>query len=312
MHGSRVVRDTHLAYRFLGLGRKRSTLLYVGLQCVNTVVLIIHTLITKLSLVIHPTSNRPLSSIGRPLEFTTVIPLRICGALQAPRRGRQLGRARVLVVNNKTVSRTLRARVGSLPKTICSACNVARALSRVTLHHLGKATTSRHCCPFSSMGLSLSPRGALIVSTPLIYSKMLRAGSVTQVCPSGNFVVLKHGSGIVGDNKVGVRTRRMRGLLHPFVSMPFIVASIPSRQLKRTIALLVRKQTSARRVRGELRAVLAPCCHPGCVLAASYVPRAKGKGIGHTRYSSLTEGGLIAFLPSCPRWLTRSLCSSCL
>lgn len=320
IHGRRVMGDTHLAYSCLKLQRKSGTLLYVPLQCVTKGVVIMQSLITKLSLIVHRPSKRPVTSVSVPLQFTTVVPLRMCGALRVPRRQRHLYRVSVLVVNNNSVSRRLRTQVRRLPVYICSACKVARALSRVTLQQLGKPSTSPCCAPFPSIGLSLSASSALVVSTPLIASRALIAGSITRLLPSNHFHVLKEGSGVVGDKNVGVRARVIRRVLHPVVPAGFTVASIPSPGFKRTVVLLVAAKGSRfpdggatsslvkrrslslprgglfSRLRRVVFKVLPGCRHPGRVLRVRSVPLANDKGVSQTTYQGLT-------VRECAKWV---------
>lgn len=128
IRGGQVLGSTHVAYSFLKLGPNSDTLLYVSLSCVTNGVIIIHDVRHRLRLVSISPDNRPLGgvslgsmgkgSMGKRVAFTTVIPVRICGALRIPRRQRQLARVHRLVVKNKTVSTSLRGRLRTLPNGV--------------------------------------------------------------------------------------------------------------------------------------------------------------------------------------------------
>lgn len=118
MRGRHVVRDTYLAYSFLKLRGRSSTLLYVPLRCVTKGVIMVHTLMTKLSLLPIAPSKRPLGSLAGTPIFTTVVPVRICGSLRIPRRGAVLRRVERLVVKNNPVSSRLGTTLGSFPRTM--------------------------------------------------------------------------------------------------------------------------------------------------------------------------------------------------
>ncbi len=97
------------------------------------------------------------------------------------------GSVHYVVMNNKRISRALYERLRSVPYHICSACNVARALSRVTLHPLGNPSTSSSCGILKKVKLSLDRGNALMIGTPVLYRGPLRAGSVIRLGRSKDF-----------------------------------------------------------------------------------------------------------------------------
>lgn len=94
--------------------------------------------------------------------------------------------------------------------------------------------------------------------TPRVYRGRLIAGSVTRVGKRGRFHVLNEGSGAVGAKKMGIRVRRMRTTLGRRLSIPFLVASTPSRGFKRVVMLLTRKRLPSS-VRRAYARRLPPC-----------------------------------------------------
>lgn len=122
-----------------------------------------------------------------------------------------------------------------------------------------------------------------------MYTAALAAGSVTRVTASNErFHVHNEHSGIIYDNNVGLRVRRVRTRLRPFIDRPFVVAGHASTHLNRAIILLT-TSTSVRRLGATYRRRLAGCRAPQTFITIGHLPCARANGPTQTRTLQVTR-----------------------
>lgn len=175
--------------RFLRLSPGDTALVCMPLSHIAARMQAIRTFVFPLSPVLSAPSSRPFRRLSVSPFFAAMTPHQVWETLRVPREKRLLFGVKCLLLGGGSVSEELRRQLKDFKGTVWSSYGMTETLSHIALQRINGKEEKEGYQPFSGVGLSVSQRGCLVITDPLIGVKDLETNDIVRFLPNGNFVV---------------------------------------------------------------------------------------------------------------------------
>lgn len=249
---SRMLASARRTNDFLGLQSGDTALLCMSLDYIAGKMMVVRALERGLKLITIAPSGHPLAQANSPLSFAAMVPLQVYNSLQEPEEKVRLKSIRHLIIGGGAIDDALAAELKSFPNAVWSTYGMTETLSHIALRRLSGPEASDWYTPFSSVSLSLSDEGTLLIdapelcATPLITNDIAELSSVncqlsTVNCPS--FRILGRKDNTICSGGLKIQAEELERQLRPHLSDPFLITKRPDPKFGEVVVLLTEGST---------------------------------------------------------------------
>ena len=271
---ARMMQSARLTCEALRLRRGDKALLCMNLRYIGAMMVVVRSLVAGLNLIVRPASGHPLCDVDTPLRFAAMVPLQVYNTLHTPAERRLLEQVETLIIGGGAVDGALLDAIRLLPGAVYSTYGMTETLSHIALRRLNGEEASDYYTPFSSVSLSQSADGALVIDAPLVCGEVLHTNDIVRLRADGSFLVVGRRDNIINSGGIKIQAEEVERLLRPLIAGRFVVTSVPDARLGQAVVLLGEELPELSWLKGRAEAVLPPyhCPRHFCKVAA--VPQA--------------------------------------
>ena len=295
-----MMQSARLTCEFLNLKQGESALLCMNLRYIGAMMLVVRALVAGLDLIVRPASGHPLSDVKQPLRFAAMVPLQVYNTLRTPEEKERLKQTEILIIGGGAIDEALETKIKSLPGAVYSTYGMTETLSHIALRRLNGTAASERYYPFSSVNLSLSPENTLVIDAPLVCDGVLQTNDIARIYPDKGFIILGRSSvnilSFIASNSFLIFIK----LLRPFISVPFVITSVPDQRLGQAVTLLIEGRADTEEIENKLQTILTPYYRPKYILTTDCIPQTGNGKVNRAECSDLARKKLVTFLPSYP------------
>ena len=234
-----MMQSARLTCEFLNLKQGESALLCMNLRYIGAMMLVVRALVAGLDLIVRPASGHPLSDVKQPLRFAAMVPLQVYNTLRTPEEKERLKQTEILIIGGGAIDEALETEIKSLPGAVYSTYGMTETLSHIALRRLNGTAASERYYPFSSVNLSLSPENTLVIDAPLVCDGVLQTNDIARIYPDKGFIILGRKDNVINSGGIKIQAEEVEKLLRPFISVPFVITSVPDQRLGQAVTLLI-------------------------------------------------------------------------
>lgn len=267
-----MMQSARITCEFLHLCAGDAALLCMPLQYIAGKMMVVRALVAGLNLILRTPSGHPMSDVTVPLRFAAMVPLQVYNTLQIPLEKERLCRTDILIIGGGAIDSALESDVRSLPGEVYSTYGMTETLSHIALRRLNGTLASSHYRPFTSVKLSLSQEDTLIINAPLVCDDTLMTNDVVQLYPDGSFVVLGRKDNIINSGGIKIQVELVEDVLKTFITVPFVVTSVPDAKLGEAMVLLIEKETGLEEIKNKVVSALSKYQQPKEIHSVPQIP----------------------------------------
>lgn len=282
-----MMQSARLTCEFLNLKEGQSALLCMNLRYIGAMMVVVRSLVAGLNLIVRPASGHPLADIKEPLGFVAMVPLQVYNTLQIPEEKERLKQTDILIIGGGAVDEALEAEIKHLPTAVYSTYGMTETLSHIALRRLNGTSASEHYYPFSSVKLSLSAENTLIIDAPLVCDGTLQTNDIARIYPDGSFMILGRKDNVINSGGIKIQAEEIEKVLRPFISLPFVITSVPDHRLGQAVTLLIAGQLGTKEIEDKLQTILEPYYRPRYILTTDCIPQTKNGKISRAECRAL-------------------------
>lgn len=284
-----MMQSARLTCEFLNLHTNDTVLLCMPLQYIAGKMVVVRALVAGLNLILRTPSGHPLADIEIPLRFTAMVPLQVHNTLQVLQEKERLRHIDILIIGGGAIDKALETEIHSLPGEVYSTYGMTETLSHIALRRLNGVSASLHYQPFSSVKLSLSSEGTLIIKAPLVCDEELITNDVAQLYPDGSFMIIGRKDNIINTGGIKVQAEVVEELLKPFISVPFAITSIHDLKLGQAVVLLLEEGMDRDILKEKIHSVLPRYQRPRQIFTVPNLPHTGSGKIDRAKCCLLAE-----------------------
>ena len=277
----RMLASAHRTNDFLGLREGDTALLCMSLDYIAGKMMVVRALERHLRLITVPPSGHPLSQATQGnLDFAAMVPLQVYNSLQVPAERERLRQIRHLIIGGGAIDDALASELKDFPNAVWSTYGMTETLSHIALRRLNGPEASDWYTPFSSVSVSLSPDGCLIIDAPEVCPERLVTNDIAELSPL-TFRILGRKDNIICSGGLKIQAEELERQLRPHLSVPFLITKRPDGKFGEIVVLLT-EDSSVDEARQVCERILPKYHQPRCYLHIDHIPlTATGKPARH-------------------------------
>lgn len=269
-----MMQSARLTCEYLDLKEGDTVLLCMNLRYIGAMMVVVRALVAGLNLIVRPASGHPLSDVNVPLRFTAMVPLQVYNTLQVPEERERMKQVEVLIIGGGAVDEALLAEIRQLPGAVYSTYGMTETLSHIALRRLNGVSASEHYDPFSSVTLSLSSEGTLVIEAPLVCDEVLQTNDMARIFPDGSFMILGRKDNVINSGGIKIQTEELEDKLRALISLPFAITFVADERLGQAVVLLIdsRMRGNVVNLRSKIETCFSTYYRPQYVFLTEEIP----------------------------------------
>lgn len=187
----RMLASARITCDFLCLNPGDTALLCMPLDYIAGKMMVVRAIERGLNLHAVRPSNHPLALCDEnPLPTTSfdliaMVPSQVYCSLQVPEERQRLMATKHLIIGGGAISKEMEAELRSFTNAVWSTYGMTETLSHIALRRLNGPDVSEWYEPFSSVSISLSDDGCLVIDAPLVHDGLLKTNDIAEIAPDG-------------------------------------------------------------------------------------------------------------------------------
>ena len=121
-----------------------------------------------------------------------------------------------------------------------------------------------------------------------------------EVYPDKGFIILGRKDNVINSGGIKIQAEEVEKLLRPFISVPFVITSVPDQRLGQAVTLLIEGRADTEEIENRLQTILTPYYRPKYILTTDCIPQTGNGKVNRAECSDLARKKLVTFLPSYP------------
>jgi len=236
---SRMMQSAQLTCSFLGLKQGDKSLLCMSLDYIAGKMMVVRALIAGLDLYPAAPSGSPLKNTDVVFDFAAMIPMQIYNSLQSDIERKHLSSIKNLIIGGGAIDSQLSRQLKDFPNNIFSTYGMTETLSHIALRKINGKNATENYIPFSSVKLSLSEDGALIIDAPLVNKETLYTNDIAEINADGSFRISGRKDNIINSGGIKIQAEKVERLLKPYIKGMYAVTSLPDPKFGEIVVLVV-------------------------------------------------------------------------
>ena len=271
----KMLNSARITCDFLSLHPGDRALLCLPLDYIAGKMMVVRSIERRLQLVCVEPSGHPLATLDgeTPFDLVAMVPLQVYNSLKVEEERRRLMQARNLIIGGGAIEADLERELRSFPNAVWSTYGMTETLSHIALRRLNGKDADSWYTPFSSVGISQTEEGCLIVDAPLVHEGKLVTNDRVEI--RGNrFRILGRKDNVVCSGGVKIQMEEVEERLRPHLAAPFMVSRRKDAKFGEVVVLLT-EDSRLEAVRDVCRRVLPKYWQPKDYCHSGRLPMTK-------------------------------------
>lgn len=241
MHAEKqkMMQSAALTCSFLGLEKRDSAFLCMPLQYIAGKMFVVRALVAGLDLHLQPPCGNPLKDINQHFHFAAMTPQQVFNTLQSAVEKAYLLGIENLIIGGGAISPQLEEELKHFPNNVYSTYGMTETLSHIALRRLNGAEASACYKPFSSVSLSLSSDGTLIIDAPLVADETLYTNDIAEIYEDKSFRIIGRKDNVINSGGLKIQVEELEALLEPFINSNFAITSVSDAKFGEIVVLAI-------------------------------------------------------------------------
>ena len=265
----RMLNSARITCDFLGLREGDTALLCMSLDYIAGKMMVVRSIERGLKLISVPPSGHPLNIKHSRIDFAAMVPMQVYNSLQVPEECERLKQIRHLIIGGGAIDDALAAVLKTFPNHVWSTYGMTETLSHIALRRLNGPDASDYYTPFSSVKVSLSDDGCLIIDAPLVCAERLVTNDIAEL--SGDrFRILGRKDNVICSGGIKIQIETVERQLRPHLQVPFLITKRPDAKFGEAVVLLT--EGAVDEARAVCEHILPKYHHPRIYLHVDQIP----------------------------------------
>ena len=289
----RMVQSAQMTCTYFNLQQGDEVLLCMPIQYIAGKMMLVRTLVAKLSLWVVLPQGRPLKQFITPLSFAAMVPLQLYNSLQFCEDKRRLKSIQNILVGGGAIDLTIENEIARFPNALYSSYGMTETVSHIAMRRLNGKQASAWYEPFPSVHLKQTGAGALVIDAPLVAEEVLITNDVVDLKSDGRFRIIGRLDNIINSGGVKIQAEKVEQKLRKLIHTPYVVTNVVDSRLGEAITLLIESTPYPTRELSEgLKTLLEPYEMPLHIFFVDAIPltgtqkidRAQCKTVAKTQF----------------------------
>jgi len=249
----------------------------------------VRALIAGLDIHYIPPCGHPLENIKKPFRFLSMVPLQVFNSLQVPKERKILEESDILIIGGGAIDTKLEEELKKLPSEIYCTYGMTETLSHIALRRVNGEKASKSYYPFSSLDLSLSEDGTLVINAPLVCDQVLQTNDIAEINPDGSFNIIGRKDNTINSGGVKIQIEQVEEKLKEIIPVPFAITSKSDSKFGEIVVLLITAPIDYELLRNEMKKVLTPYQFPKEIFLVDSIPLTESGKIGRAKLKKMAS-----------------------
>ena len=247
----RMLASARITCDFLGLRPGDTALLCMSLDYIAGKMMVVRSLERGLKLTTVAPSGHPLATVNSKLStlnsklsilnsqftFSAMVPLQVYNTLQVSEERERLKQIRHLIIGGGAIDDNLAAELKDFPNNIWSTYGMTETLSHIALRRINGPEASLWYTPFSSVQLSLSDEGCLIIHAPEVCPEPLVTNDIAEL-KQGRFRILGRKDNVICSGGLKIQAEELERQLRSHMPAPFVISKRADEKFGEIVVLI--------------------------------------------------------------------------
>ena len=245
----RMLNSARITCDFLGLKAGDTALLCMSTDYIAGKMMIVRSIERGLKLISvepsgHPLANNyQLSIVNCQLDFAAMVPMQVYNSLQVPEEKERLMAIRHLIIGGGAIDDAMEAELKKFPNAVWSTYGMTETLSHIALRRISGPEASEWYIPFSTVKLSTTDEGCLVIDAPEVCADTLVTNDIVELKPDGRFRVLGRKDNVICSGGIKIQIEEVEHELKPYVRVPYIISKKKDEKFGEIVVLLTEGDT---------------------------------------------------------------------
>jgi O-succinylbenzoic acid--CoA ligase len=236
----RMLASARITCDFLGLKPNDTALLCMPLDYIAGKMVVVRAIERGLKLIERKPSGHPLADIDQHIDFAAMVPLQVYNSLQVVEECERLKSINNLIIGGGAIDDAMAEQLHTFPNAVWSTYGMTETLSHIALRRISGSEASEWYEPFTSVNVSLSADGCLVIDAPLVCNEPLTTHDRAEIAADGrHFRILGRKDNVIDTGGIKVQIEEVERTLRPHLSMPFMITKRQDKKFGEAIVLLV-------------------------------------------------------------------------
>lgn len=238
----RMLASACITNDFLGLHEGDAALLCMSLDYIAGKMMVVRSIERGLKLLTVEPSGHPLNHCQSAIDdckidFAAMVPMQVYNTLQVPEERERLMGIRHLIIGGGAIDDALGAELKNFPNAVWSTYGMTETLSHIALRRLSGPEASDWYIPISSVKVSLSEDGCLVIDAPEVCPERLVTNDIAEISPQG-FRILGRKDNVICSGGIKIQIEEVERHLRPFLRAPYLISKRPDPKFGEVSVLL--------------------------------------------------------------------------
>ena len=235
----KMLNSARITCDFLSLQPGDRALLCMPLDYIAGKMMVVRSIERKLQLVSVEPSGHPFATLldEKPFDLVAMVPMQVYNTLQVERERRLLMQSRHLIIGGGAIDASLEQELQAFPNAVWSTYGMTETLSHIALRRLNGEEASLWYTPFSSVGISTTAEGCLVIDAPLVHDGPLVTNDRVEIC-GNRFRILGRKDNVVCSGGIKIQIEEVEEKLRQELAAPFMVSRQKDAKFGEVVVLL--------------------------------------------------------------------------
>lgn len=242
----RMVNSAKMTCNFLQLKEGDTALLCMSLNYIGAKMMVVRSLVQHLRLIQVEPSGHPLATVNTPLTFAAMVPLQVYNSLQVPEEREKLRQIQHLIIGGGAINDDLATQLYNFPHSVWSTYGMTETLSHIALRRINGSHSDLWYTPLQGIDISLNKEHCLIIHAPHLHSTPIITNDIAEMhtnnCNQLQFRIIGRRDNTINTGGVKVQIEEVERLLHPHLTLPFMITKAPDSKFGEIVVILIETQ----------------------------------------------------------------------
>ncbi len=268
----KMLQSAAITCEHLRLKAGETALLCLPLEYIAGKMMVVRALYGDLNLLVADPSGHPLAGISRQIHFAAMVPLQVYNSLKREEEKERLMKVDRLIIGGGAIDLQLQETLKDFPNAIYSTYGMTETVSHIALRRISGKEADDNYTPLPGVQVKLSAEGTLVIDAPRVSDEPVITNDIAEIGAEGTFRILGRRDNVVNSGGIKIQIEAVEKALHPHISGPFAVTSVPHPRLGEALVLLITPASDQLHVRQVCVHQLLRLQQPQLIIVVESIP----------------------------------------
>ena len=254
----RMLNSARITCDFLGLKPGDTALLCMSTDYIAGKMMVVRAIERGLKLIEVPPSGHPLdikhltlnikhsqfSIFNFQFDFAAMVSMQVYNSLQVPEEKERLKQIRHLIIGGGAIDEAMEKELRTFPHAVWSTYGMTETLSHIALRRISGPEASEWYTPFSTVKLSQTAEGCLVIDAPEVCAQALITNDIVTFSPTGQFRIVGRKDNVICSGGIKIQIEEVERQLKPHMRVPYIITKRRDEKFGEVVVLLTEGDTA--------------------------------------------------------------------